>query len=324
MNTFPRAVSKNLGRLVPSKTLFRRAGPAFLPFYHVVSNKKLPHILNYPYRNVEEFEKELDFFLKYFQPVSLDELISGKKKSSKIFHISFDDGLRECAEVIAPVLQRKGIPATFFINTGFVDNRQLFHKYKASLILSELQSKPQKKAEKILQNNDLSVQKILQTEFSQIPALEKTALEIGIDFKRFLQEQKPYLTLEQIRKLAEDGFSIGAHSFDHPEFWKISEQEQLKQIRKSLDWISASIPQKIKSFAFPFTDSGVPVSVLKTIETEQICDITFGTAGVKYDEFEFHFQRYPMEQNGDFKLNLNGEFIYYELRKLIGKATVKH
>jgi peptidoglycan/xylan/chitin deacetylase (PgdA/CDA1 family) len=324
MNTFPRSVSKQIGRVVSAKTLFRRTAPAFLPFYHVVSNKKLPHILNYPYSTVSDFEKELDYFLKFFEPVSLYEFINGKKKSSKIFHISFDDGLRECAEIIAPVLKRKGIAATFFINPGFVDNKQLFHKYKASLILGELQNKPNKAAEKILQENNLSGFKILQAEFSQIAVLDQAAEEIGIDFERFLLEQKPYLTFEQIQKLAKDGFSIGAHSFNQQEFWKISEQEQLEQIIKSMSWISANIPQKIKTFAFPFTDSGVPASVLKTIEKEQICDITFGTAGVKYDEFKFHFQRYPVEQPGDFKLNLKGEFIYYELRKLIGKATVKH
>ncbi|SHJ11320.1 Polysaccharide deacetylase [Tangfeifania diversioriginum] len=324
MNTFARSVSKQIGRLVPAKTLFRRTAPVFLPFYHVVSNDKLPHILNYPYRNVADFEKELDFFLKHFEPVSLDELIENSESSSKIFHLSFDDGLRECAEIIAPVLQQKGISATFFINPGFVGNKQLFHKYKASLILSELQKKPNKAAEKILQENKLSGRKILQAEFSQIAVLDQAAEKIGIDFEKFLQNQEPYLTVEQTKKLAENGFSIGAHSFDHPEFWKISSDEQLGQIRKSMDWISANIPQKIKAFAFPFTDSGVPAPVLKTIEKEQICDITFGTAGVKYDEFKFHFQRYPMEQPGNFKLNLKGEFMYYELRKLIGKDTVRH
>ena len=324
MNRFPRYVSKQIGRVVPVKKLFRRTAPAFLPFYHVVSNKKLPHILNYHYRTISDFEKELDFFLKHFKPVLLNELMKSGKSSSKIFHLSFDDGLRECAEIIAPVLQRKGIPATFFINPGFVDNKQLFHKYKASLILSELQNKPNKAAEKVLQENNLPGHKLLQADYSQIAVLDSIAEEAGIDFEKFLREYKPYLTVEQTKKLAEDGFSIGAHSFDHPEFWKISEQEQLEQIRKSMDWISANIPQKIKSFAFPFTDSGVPASVLETIENEQICDITFGTAGVKHDEFNFHFQRYPVEEPGDFQLNIKEEYVYSELRKLIGKAIVRH
>ena len=324
MNRLPRFLSKQIGRSIPAAILFKRAAPAFLPFYHVVSNDKLPHIQNYPYRNVSDFEKELDFYLKYFQPFSLDDFIKDKKKSSKVFHISFDDGLRECAEVIAPVLTRKGIPATFFINPGFVGNKQLFHKYKASLILNELQKKPNKTAEKILQENDLSGQNVLKAEFSQIPVLENVANKTGIDFDEFLKTQQPYLTLAQTKKLAADGFSVGAHSFDHPEFYKISEKEQLNQVQKSMEWISANVPQKIKTFSFPFTDWGVSVSVLETIEKEKICNMTFGTAGVKYDEFKFHFQRYPMEQPGNFKLNLKGEFTYFELRKLIGKDIVKH
>lgn len=324
MNRLPRFISKQIGRSIPADKLFKRATPAFLPFYHVVSNSKLPHILNYPYRNISDFEKELDFFLKYFKPVSLEELLDGSKNSSKIFHISFDDGLKECAEIIAPVLKRKGIPATFFLNPGFINNKQLFHKYKASLILTELQKKPNKTVEKILRENKLSGQNILKAEFSQAPLLDDIADRIGIDFDEFLQIHQPYLSLDQTKKLADDGISIGAHSFNHPEFWKISEEEQLDQIRKSMDWISANVASKIKAFAFPFTDWGVPASILKTIEKEKICDVTFGTAGIKHDEFKFHFQRYPVEQPGDFKLNLKEEFTYYELRKLIGKATVKH
>ncbi|NCB09485.1 MAG: hypothetical protein EOM73_15150, partial [Bacteroidia bacterium] len=115
-----RLTSKQLGRVVPAKALFKLATPPFLPFYHVVSDQKLPHIQNYPFRTVRQFQSELDFFLKHFKPVSLQYLIENPKTTEKIFHISFDDGLKECAEIIAPILLQKGIPATFFINPGFV------------------------------------------------------------------------------------------------------------------------------------------------------------------------------------------------------------
>jgi hypothetical protein len=45
---------------------------------------------------------------------------------------------------------------------------------------------------------------------------------------------------------------------------------------------------------------------------------------IKYDELNFHFQRYPVEKEGDFMLNLKEELVYFALRKFIGKATVKH
>jgi hypothetical protein len=84
------------------------------------------------------------------------------------------------------------------------------------------------------------------------------------------------------------------------------------------------INPEIKAFSFPFTDSGASLKVMKALKEKRICDISFGTAGIKYDEFETHFQRYPVENPGDFKMNLKAELVYFVLRKIIGKATVKH
>jgi peptidoglycan/xylan/chitin deacetylase (PgdA/CDA1 family) len=324
MNKFPRFVSSQLGTLIPIQTLLKVKTPVFQPFYHVVSNQNLPHILNYDYRDTAQFEKELDFYLKYFKPVSLSELIAGKNFNKNIFHLSFDDGLKECAETIAPLLLKKGIPATFFVNPGFVDNQRLFHKYKASLILGRLKESPDLKAEKILREQNLQGEQILKATILQDKILDKAAVLLGINFEDFLAKQKPYLSTEQILKLKEQGFSIGAHSHNHPEFWKISEEEQLDEIKKSMDWLIEKINPKIKAFSFPFTDSGVSLKVMKALKKQGVCDISFGTAGIKYDEFETHFQRYPVEIPGDFKMNLKAELVYFVLRKIIGKATVKH
>ncbi len=324
MKKFPRVISKQLGRLVSEKSIFKVAAPVFLPFYHVVSDEKLPHILNYNYRDSIQFVKELDFYLKYFKPVSLKYIVENRPTKQKVFHLSFDDGLRECAEVIAPILLRKGIPATFFVNTGFVDNKRLFHKYKASLILSELQKKQNPSAEKLLAENNLAGSAVLKAEFAQARILDDVAEILNLDFGYFLKTQKPYATTEQILKLQSDGFSIGAHSVDHPEFYNLSEEEQLEQVRTSMIWLNENIEPEIKTFAFPFTDFGVPVGVLKTIHKEQFCDVTFGTAGLKYDNFGTHLQRYPVEISGDFTTNLKGEWVYLLLRKTIGKATVVH
>ncbi len=324
MNKIPRFVSKQIGRLLSEQTLFKTISPTFLPFYHVVSNQKLPYILNYPYQNTIQFEKELDYYLKHFKAVPFEYLIENPHSNKKVFHISFDDGLRECADVIAPILLKKGIPATFFVNSGFTDNRVLFHRYKASLILSELMTEPNSKAELLLKNNGLNRENILQADISKVDVLDETADILGINFNEFLKNKNPYLTLKQISKLKEQGFTIGAHSENHPEFWKISEEEQLNEIKQSVNWVVEKFNPTIKTFSFPFTDSGFSLNLLQKLKSQNICDLTFGTAGLKYDECETHFQRYPAEQKGDFKLNLKTEWVYYLLRKTIWKATVKH
>jgi peptidoglycan/xylan/chitin deacetylase (PgdA/CDA1 family) len=324
MKHFVRSVSRQIGKLVSAKLLFNSDAPVFLPFYHVVSDQKLKHIQSYPYRNEKEFEQELEYLLTYFQPVSLAELISGKTKKKYIFHLSFDDGLKECSDVIAPILIKKGIPASFFVNSGFVDNKKLFHKYKASLVLNELSNKPDEEVQKLLIKKEFPGHEILKVEKQQEQVLDELAKLVGIDFNKFLAKEKPYLTTEQILDLKEKGFTIGAHSTEHEEFYRLSTEKQIDEIEESVKWVTKNIHPEIKAFSFPFTDDGVPAIVLKTIRDRKICDVSFRTAGVKYDEFDFHLQRYPVEQTGNFVENIKGEYVYFLLRKLLRKATVTH
>ena len=158
----------------------------------------------------------------------------------------------------------------------------------------------------------------------KLKVLDEIARISGFDFNDFLQQQKPYLSTSQIIQLQNRGFVVGAHSESHPEFWLISAEEQWNEIQKSINWLEKNIKPKIKTFAFPFSDFGVSRSVLRKIHQEQLCDISFGTAGIKFDEMENHFQRYPVEQNGEFINNLKSELVYFVLRSIIGKVTVKH
>lgn len=324
MQHFLRTTCKHVSKLYSAEKLFRSPAPVFLPFYHEVSNTQLPYIENYPYRNKEQFIKELDKILKYFTPITLEELYNNPKSPKPVFHLTFDDGLRQNIELVAPILLKKGIPATFFINSGFADNKELFHRYKASLILNEFKNNPDSEAESLLKQNGLNFKNILTINFSKREVLDQVAERLELDFAKFLTKEKPYLATQQVKKLHEQGFTIGGHSHKHPEFWLISEKKQLKHVKKSMRWLEKNVPQKIKAFSFPFTDHGVSKSFIQKLHTTNICDISFGTAGLKYDSISQHLQRYPVEQKGDFYQNLKTEFTYFKLRKFLGKATVKH
>lgn len=324
MKNVPRYISRSISGLLPSKWLMSRQLPCFFPFYHVVSNERLPYILNYPYRNEKQFEKELDFYLAHFHAAGLEEVVKNNFTGKRMFHLSFDDGLRQCADVVAPILLRKGIPATFFINTAFIDNKKLFHRYKASLILNGLRQAPNLRVSKYLEKENLAGEKILQASVFQEEILNEAARMLEFSFDDFLSRQQPYLTSEQIKKLGSEGFTIGAHSHTHPEFWKITAAEQLHEVKISLSRVMQLVRPKVKAFSFPFTDAGVPASLLTAIKKENLCDVTFGTAGIKKDSFNFHLQRYPVEQHGDFTQNLKGEIVYYFLRAWAGKETVTH
>ena len=321
---FPRFISKQISRFFIEETLFRIQTPVFMPFYHVVSDEKLPHIFNYNYRNIKQFETELEFYLKYYEPVSIEEILKNPFPKRKVFHLSFDDGLKECAEIIAPILSKKGIAATFFVNTGFVDNKALFHKYKASLLLKHLENNPNQEAIKLLKTNNIEGNNILNATIQQVQILDKAAEIVGMNFNEFLKKQKPYLTTQQLQNLQNEGFTIGAHSVNLPEFWLISEEKQKEEIQNSLIWLKENISPKLNTFAFPYSDYGVSKEVMNSFHKENDCDLSFGTAGIKFDETENHFQRYPVEWEGDFIKNLKSELVYFVVRNMTGKATVRH
>ena len=284
--------------------------PLLLPFYHTVSNDQLPLKQNYDYPTVSRFKEDLDFFLKNFNPVSLEDIVSGKKLK-KGFHLSFDDGLRSCYEVVAPILKEKGIPASFFINPAFVDNKDLFHRYKAS-ILSEF-----------FQKKNLQVN--LENTYADIDSLDETAAEVGINWQDYLQKERPYMNLDEIKSLQDDGFSIGAHSLDHPEFWLLDAEHQLDEIRESMDWVTRNLSSSIKAFAFPFTDIGVNNEVFQTIQKNRICDITFGTAGIKKELIPLHFQRIAMDNPAciNAKQRIKTEYFSYHLKRLFNRHIAK-
>ena len=116
----------------------------FLPFYHSIrGTEALPHLQHlYPVRDEATFRQDLDYLLDHFQPIDLSQLkelvLEGKKVSHNYMHLSFDDGLREVHDLVLPILEQKGIPATLFINPAFVDNKNLFFRFKISLIIESL------------------------------------------------------------------------------------------------------------------------------------------------------------------------------------------
>lgn len=290
------------GQLIPLNWLTTKNQPPFLPFYHIVSDSQPDYISFYSIRNPKLFEKELDFLLKYFNAVDLDTLL--KSPNRRNMHLTFDDGLTENISIIAPILKRKGIPATFFVSPDFIDNKVLFHRFKRAIL--------EKKGIIKSGGNHFNYQ--------QANELDQIALQHQIDFTSY----KPYLTSEQLQQLHNMGFNIGAHSMYHPEMWLMNENEQFEQIANSMKWITERFNPKIKAFSFPFTDHGIKLSLFDKINNEGITDITFGTAGFKHDIAKNHFQRVPIERKEfwSIKKNAHFEYFYYFVRSLLKKNFV--
>ena len=218
------------------------------------------------------------------------------------------------------------------MNTAFIDNKDLFYRYKVSVILESLyQVSSDKQRSTLLSKVEekLKIPKrmfrgfVSSLSYKERAILDQIAIIFNIDFDAYLQSERPYLSTVQIRKLIKDGFYFGGHSHDHPEYWQLSLEEQLSQTKRSVNEVTSYFNLPYKLFAFPFTDHQVSAEFFARVEQEEVYDVSFGSAGMKQDTFSTHLQRIPMEMG---KLSaskiLRSEMLYYVCKMPFGKNRI--
>lgn len=309
-----------------SRLIGRRYHPpsgVLFPCGHLVSDVNPPHIRHlFSVPSIAKFKSDIDFLCQRYRPLQLSELerirgLQDTKAPASCFLLSFDDGLREAYDVIAPILRSKGIPAIFFVNSAMIDNKQLMWRHKVSLLIERSQQAPGRIPPQLTaRSTEELTAKLKALRFGDECILEDTAKFFELDFDEYLGRVRPYLTTTQVLELARDGFEFGSHSESHPYFNEITVEDQKKQISESVQFIRAlGIP--CRCFAFPFHDNGVPTSVFSHM-TDLGIILSFGTSEARLDSIPFSFQRFSLEgSNADLSMqNL--------LEQLSTKSAVRH
>lgn len=165
-------------------------------FYHAVSDKPLPHIRPlYRHRTEKEFRADLEWLTTHYTPIRWSEIDRYEQEGKPAFCVTFDDGMKEFYTVAAPILEEMKVPCLCFLNSAFVDNKDLMFRYKEAL-----------------QQQGIEWQRFLREEqpyltYAQIRDLQARGFEFGchsIDhphFERLTIEEQLTQTLECGRAL---------------------------------------------------------------------------------------------------------------------------
>jgi len=215
--------------------------------------------------DAETFDWQMEVLARYFTPLALDhavELLRQGKLPANAVCVTFDDGYADNVEVALPVLQRRAVPATFFLTTGFfghgcmwndrvieslrkVDTQKLslsnlgLGKYEITSMGARLQ----------MVNSVLRQLKYLPLEEreQQVQRLEN---ELNID-----ASYSPMMSEEQVSVLVKSGMSVGAHTVNHPILSKISVDEARQEIESGKQRLEMLTEKEVTLFAYP---NGVP------------------------------------------------------------------
>jgi peptidoglycan/xylan/chitin deacetylase (PgdA/CDA1 family) len=307
-----------------------------IPYYHVVSDVENVYVKHlYPYKSVAQFRDDLDFLLRHYHPTTLADVLADAKGGHRVppnsFLLTFDDGFREVFDVIAPILLEKGVSATFFVNSDFVDNRNLCYLNKASLLAEALgengRSPVERQVSAMLRAGGIqrptARDGVLAVPYRDRALLDDIAGVLCIDVAERLRRDQPYLTSDQITTLLGMGFTIGGHSIDHPTYSMLSLEEQLRETIVSVEFVRRRFGLDYGVFAFPHHDNRVSKTFFSRLFETGIVDLSFGTAGLLYDSAPNHLQRVSLEAPLDAAARILGFQHARKLAKIVaGVSTI--
>src|ERR1700732_1157035 len=123
MHRLIRQTAATLGWHVPLVRTLTHRNPVIL-VYHGIPRRDAP-------LTAEAFERQVRFLVRHFEMVAPASLGERRKRSSRItVLLTFDDGFRNHAEVVVPILTKYRVPAIFFIPSRHAEaGRYLWFSY---------------------------------------------------------------------------------------------------------------------------------------------------------------------------------------------------
>jgi len=155
--------------------------------------------------------------------------------------LTFDDGKRSNATEAAPELVRLGVPAVFYVTTGFLTSRTPLWFDRQRLLVRALGYCPA----------GLELETLKQLPFAALnQRLDRACVRLGVILETASEDERP-MSWEDARSLSRRGFSLGAHGLTHAILTREPREHACAEIEESLAQVSGELGAACKTFAFP-------------------------------------------------------------------------
>ena len=227
--------------------------------------------------SAQKLEEALRFLTAYYVPVSLEDVLSecdGRGLPDRAVLVTFDDAYRSVAELAAPLCRQFGVPAVFFVNAAFLDNRRLAPDNLVCYVAKVHGMETINAAARTVPGRETGEVRTLAEVFENLfPTVTLTEREVflgelrrlaGIDEERMAREANLYLTSEQLRGLASFDFEIGNHTYTHTHCRLFEGQDFAAEVDRNKAELEARSKTKVRSFSQPYGSSKDVTAALVT------------------------------------------------------------
>ncbi len=233
--------------------LARRQASRRIVMLHSVGGRKL---------SVAEFRQAMVWLKLHFRIVTLDDMVndmaSGKPPAMQgELAITFDDGLRNQAQLAYPILQLLGIPATIFVCPGLIERGQWQWNHEARARLSRL-TPEQRAAWAYAQKapaaqTDAVIDWLKQLPLQQRLVLEDSLLAATPGFEPTREEHAAYdpMGWDDLAALDPKLITIGSHTMTHPILSTLSEAQIEHELQASRLALESRLARPVDLFCYP-------------------------------------------------------------------------
>jgi peptidoglycan/xylan/chitin deacetylase (PgdA/CDA1 family) len=211
------------------------------------------------------FERHMELIARRFSAVSLDDValfLNGDKTlPQRAVAITFDDGYKDNFRYAAPILNRFGIPATFYVLVGAVDRSKapwycvLRHAFWTA-------RNPKWTDPATSTVHDLTDSRTREAAFTDAAGIcarsSPSAREDLVESATHSLEPEPFpnendlmMTWDDARMLAKSGHIVGSHTVSHPNVAHVSADDAHSELADSKIKLEKELGTPVKHFSYP-------------------------------------------------------------------------
>jgi peptidoglycan/xylan/chitin deacetylase (PgdA/CDA1 family) len=254
--------------------------------------------------DARRFDAVCGWLKDWFTVLPLDEAARRLKNGTlpqRALAITFDDGYADNHDVALPILRRHGLPATFFIATGFLDGGRMWNDTVIESV--------RRTALAELPLQALQVEGLGAMDVASVPAKQAAIGAILRGIKYLAVDQRLQLTQvlaelagvnpptdlmmtsAQVREMRRAGMQIGAHTVSHPILARLDDDAARREIQQSKHRLEDLLDEPVTLFAYPNGKPGEDysprsVAIARDLGFEAAVSTAWGASNSRTDPFQ--------------------------------------
>lgn len=260
--------------------------------------------------SAEEFEWQVRYIAQHFNPVTVSQIASSLYGSQKLprnsVAITVDDGYQDFYSIAWPILKKYGVPATFYVTTGFVDDaiwlwpdqlRYLLEKspksqakYDFRLFVIETPISTRDFEGEFWRINQI----LLKADNSEkLECLAGLARAWKVELPKRAPEPFHSVTWAQLNEMQSEGLEVGGHTVTHPSLARVTSSQAGKEILGCSKALARNLGPATRSFCYP---NGTPDDFVGE-QVALVREAGFSGAVVAFADGREHAQQYAMRRH---------------------------